>query len=87
MLRLILYRLIHFYELLILVQCILSWFAMASNGIVRDIYEALSRITEPFVGIFRRLIPSVGVGGMGIDFSPMIAIVVLDLIKRVIIYL
>ena len=83
----ILYRLIDFYELLILAECILSWFAMGVGGIVFDIYEAIRKITEPFVGIFRRLIPSMGAGGIGIDFSPMIAIIVLDLIKRLVLRL
>lgn len=83
-LRFVLYRLVDFYELLILAECILSWVALAGGDMVRDIYEAISRITEPFVGIFRKLIPSIGGGGMGIDFSPMIAIIVLDLLKRLI---
>lgn len=83
-LRYILFRLIDFYELLIVVECILSWFAMSQRGLVYDIYVALSKLTEPFVGIFRRLIPGMGAGGMGIDFSPMIAIIVLDLIKRLV---
>ena len=83
-LRFILYRLVDFYELLILAECILSWVALAGGDMVRDIYEAISRITEPFVGIFRKFIPSIGGGGMGIDFSPMIAIIVLDLLKRLI---
>lgn len=83
-LRFVLYRLVDFYELLILAECILSWVALAGGDMVRDIYEAISRITEPFVGIFRKLIPSIGGGGMGIDFSPMIAIIVLDLLKRLV---
>lgn len=79
----VLYRLIDFYELLILAECILSWFP--AGGIVGDIYQALQRIVDPFVDIFRRLIPSVGGSGMRLDFSPMIAIIALDLVKRLII--
>lgn len=79
----VLYRLVDFYEILILVECILSWFPL--GGIVRDVYEALRSITDPFVDIFRRLIPGMGAGGMTIDFSPMIAILALDLVKRVVI--
>ena len=86
-LRYIFFRLIDFYELLIVAECILSWFAMNQQGLVYDIYVALRKITEPFVGIFRRLIPSMGAGGIGIDFSPMIAIIVLDLIKRLVLRL
>lgn len=79
----VLYRLIDFYELLILAECILSWFPV--GGIVGDVYQALQRIVDPFVDIFRRLIPSVGGSGMRLDFSPMIAIIALDLLKRLII--
>jgi len=79
----VLYRLIDFYQILILAECILSW--LPFGGIVRDIYEALRSITDPFVDIFRRLIPGVGAGGMAVDFSPMIAILVLDLVKRFVI--
>lgn len=79
----VLYRLIDFYELLILAECILSWFPV--GGIVGDVYQALQRIVDPFVDIFRRLIPSVGGSGMRLDFSPMIAIIALDLVKRLII--
>ena len=79
----VLYRLIDFYELLILAECILSWFPV--GGIVGDIYQALQRIVDPFVDIFRRLLPSVGGSGMRLDFSPMIAIIALDLVKRLII--
>lgn len=78
----VLYRLIDFYELLILVMCIMSWFPMG-EGILHDLYEALRSIIDPFLDIFRRLIPAMG--GMAIDFSPIIAIVVLDLVKRLVI--
>lgn len=75
-----LYRLIDIYQLIILVTCLLSWFAPSmNNATVRDIYTALQRITEPFLAIFRRALPT---AGMGIDFSPVIAIIVLDILKR-----
>ena len=41
----VLYRLIDFYELLILAECILSWFPV--GGIVGDIYEALRASSTP----------------------------------------
>ena len=77
--RMMLWRLIDIYQLIILVECILSWFAPSMGGVVRDIYEALKRLTEPFLGIFRRAMPDTGIG---IDFSPVIAIVILDILKR-----
>lgn len=74
-----LYKLVEIYELIILVACILSWFAPQADGALRDIYVAFQRITEPFLGIFRRVMPNTGIG---IDFSPVIAIIVLDILKR-----
>ena len=85
-LRIILYRLIHFYELVILVSCILSWVPVY-DGIVHDVREALRSLTEPFLDVFRRLVPAIGGGGMGIDFSPMLAIIALDLLKRIVLTL
>lgn len=85
-LRSILFRLIDFYELLIVAECILSW-VPASSGAFADFKGALRQITDPFVDIFRRIIPGVGAGGIGIDFSPMIAIIALDVIKRLVISL
>lgn len=84
--RLVFGRLIDFYELLILAKCILSWIPIR-DGILRDVHVAVDRLTEPCVGVFRRLVPGVGGGGVRIDFSPMVAIIVLDLIKRVVLAL
>ena len=43
-------------------------------GFLRD-------ICEPFLRIFRRLMPNVG----GIDFSPIVAIVVLELVNSIVV--
>ncbi len=80
------YRLIDVYELLIVAECIFSWIPV-NEGVLYDIKGALRQLTDPFVDIFRRLIPMASAGGMGIDFSPMIAIIALDVIKRVVIAL
>ena len=72
----------NFYVMVIFVYVIMSWFPR--TGIVEDIYNVLGTVCEPYLGLFRKLIPPVG--GM-IDFSPIIAIVVLQLVVRVIIRL
>ena len=63
--------LLDFYQLLIFAYIILSWFR--PTGVLFDVYRTLGTLTEPWLGIFRRLIPPVGT----IDFSPMVAILVL----------
>lgn len=72
--------LLRFYGLLIFVYVILSWFR--PSGFVFDIYRTLGTIVEPYVGIFRRILPTAGAGGVGIDFSPFVAYLVLDFIIR-----
>ncbi|MBA4370440.1 MAG: YggT family protein [Coriobacteriaceae bacterium] len=68
--------LINFYGLLILVYVIMSWFR--PSGPVFEVYRVLGSICEPYIGLFRRLLPATG----GLDFSPMVALLVLQYIVR-----
>lgn len=76
----VVYRLLNFYEMLIFVQVLLSWFASSGNRFVVDVYGALSTLVDPFVNLFRRFIPPFA----GLDWSPFIAILVLQLVQRLV---
>ena len=78
---LFLYRLIDFYEILIIIWCILSWIPLREGSVVTDIARAIDSIVSPYMNLFRRFIPPFG----GLDFTPILAIVVLGLIQRLII--
>ncbi len=71
-------RLLDFYALLIFVWCILSWFPLPREGVIADVVGAIDALVSPYVGLFRRFIPPFG----GLDFSPILAIVILQLIRR-----
>ncbi len=71
---------VSFYCLLILAWAILSWFKNA-NKTVRDIYKVLDMVVAPYVNLFRKFIPPMG----GMDFSPLIALIVLQLASRLLI--
>lgn len=73
--------LVDFYEILIVVWCFLTWIPMRQGGIMEDIATAIGRLVEPYLGLFRRIIPSLG----GIDFSPMVAMLALELVWRAIV--
>lgn len=73
--------LFNFYSFLVLAYCVLSWFPQRDRSFVTDLSRALDTIVGPYLNFFRRLIPSFG----GIDFSPVIALLVLNLIERLII--
>lgn len=70
--------LISFYSWLIIIYVLMSWFR-PSSGLLLDAYNALGQVVEPYLGIFRRVIPPLGM----IDISPIVAIIVLDLIANV----
>lgn len=72
----ILITVLNFYELLIVVYVLSSW--LPRSNWANDVRRALASIVEPYLGIFRRFIPSAG----GLDFSPIIAIIVLNIVGQ-----
>ncbi len=68
------------YSLVIFVYVMMSWIP-TSTGVVAEIYTALGRVCEPFLSLFRRLIPPIG--GM-VDITPIIALLVLQFGVRLI---
>lgn len=65
---------LNFYFWAILIQVILSWVApMSHNPAVSLIFQ----VTEPVMGYARKLIPPMG----GMDFSPIIVFMVIQLLK------
>ena len=77
----VLHALINFYEFLVVVWCILSWIPMREGSILSDVAGAIDRIVSPYMNLFRRFIPPLG----GIDFSPIVAILVLSVLENFVI--
>lgn len=75
--------LINFYNILIIVYCLLTWIPMNPNGLLADIGTVLDGIVGPYLNFFRRIMPPMG----GIDFSPVIAVLALTFIERILVYL
>ena len=65
---------INIYALLILVRIVLSWFPIASGGLMASVYGVLFSATEPVLGAVRRVVPPLRMGGMGLDLSPLIVL-------------
>ena len=72
--------LIEFYMWLIIAWCLLSWIPLREGSILGDISAALGRLVDPFIGLVRRFIPPI----VGIDFSPFIAILILQGLQRLV---
>jgi len=59
----------------IIFRAILSWFSPRPTNMLAVI---IYRVTEPVLAPLRRVIPRVGM----LDFSPLVAIILLQLIRR-----
>lgn len=73
--------LLDLYGWLILIYVILSWFVTAArSGLVADLYRVLGSVCEPYIGLFRRMLPVVAVGQGGLDLAPLVAWLVLQVV-------
>ena len=77
----ILYRFLEIYELVIFARCIMSFFGY------NKIYEILYDLTEPVLKPVRSLLNKTPLGNMPLDFSPVIAMILIGVAERCLVYL
>lgn len=66
---------------LIFLRAILSWIRPSSyNRFLSDLNRVLYVLTEPILAPIRNLLPG---GGMGLDFSPFIAMILLNILQGI----
>lgn len=65
----------------ILARVIVSWIPISEDSPFAPIVRIIYQITEPILGPIRRLIPGLGM----FDLSPMIAIILLMVIRRIVV--
>lgn len=68
---------------IIIVQVILSWLVAfnvinTSSNFVRTVLDALDRLTAPLYRPIRKIMPDFG----GIDFSPIVLILAIQILRR-----
>jgi YggT family protein len=61
-------------------RALMSWFPAEPGSSAYSIVRVLDRFTEPILRPIRRLLPPVRAGGMAIDLSIIIAILVLEIV-------
>ncbi len=64
----------------LIIRALLSWFPAEPGTTLYGVVRALDRFTEPILRPIRRLLPPVRAGGMAIDLSIIIAILVLEIV-------
>ncbi len=77
---------IEIFSILILIEVIASWVMVANvrlpDAVIR-LLHTISSITGVVLNPIRRLIPSIG----GLDLSPIIALLLLDMLRRLLVSL
>lgn len=71
----VVHNIFYFYFILIILRIFLTW--IPNLDWYQQPYRALREVTDIYLDIFRRFIPPVG----GLDFSPIVAIIVLQILQ------
>jgi YggT family protein len=69
-----LFYFVQIYVALLIIRVLLTWFPNVNW--YNQPFSALSQITDPYLNLFRSIIPPLG----GMDFSPMLAILLLQFV-------
>ena len=78
------------YTIMILIWIVISWVisfrgSLPYNTPVRVVTEFIEQCVSPFLNLFRRILPPIGAGGMALDLSPILAIIVLMIGRAIIV--
>jgi YggT family protein len=68
------------YVVLLIARALLSWLPARPGTVLYRVVRALDTVIEPVLRPIRRVVPPIRAGGMGIDLSFIIVIVVAELI-------
>ena len=79
----ILVDLIQAYIVVLFVRIILTWFPTDPWSGLGRFERALGRVTDPVLAPIRRVLPPLRVGGGGIDLSPIVALVALEVLVSI----
>lgn len=70
-------KIISIYETIIVIYALLSWFPGAYNSYFGKL---IAKVVAPFLNLIDRIVPPI----MGMSFSPIIAILILEFLTRII---
>ena len=75
------------YLLCIIAYILTSWVPLPYNVWLNRVQRFLYDVVDPYLRLFRRLLPQLSVAGLGLDLSPIVAIIVLSLVYGVVVRL
>lgn len=76
--------LLQLYLFAIFGRVLLSWFPLNPNGAMATVAGFLYTVTDPVMKRVRRVLPAARFGGMALDFSPVVVIFGITILRRII---
>jgi YggT family protein len=74
------------YIVLIFINILLSWLPrIPRSATLRPVLDFVTETTNPYLNLFRRILPPIGGRGMALDISPILAIFVLFIAQALIV--
>ena len=74
------------YTILIFIRVLMSWFTrIPYNTVLNAVLEFVRETTDPYLLLFRRFVPMVRIGPGALDLSPIVAIIVLQIVARIVV--
>lgn len=74
------------YLILIFVRILLSWIPrLPYNRILHGVVTFVHDVTDPYLRLFRRILPPVGGSGFALDLSPIVGIIVLYIAQAIVV--
>jgi YggT family protein len=74
------------YLILIFIRILTSWIPrMPYNRYLAAFLKFVSDVTDPYLNLFRRILPPVRMGGAGLDLSPIVATFVLIIVGDILV--
>jgi YggT family protein len=74
------------YMVLIFIRVLMSWFTrIPYNTVLNAVLEFVRETTDPYLNLFRRFVPMVRIGPGALDLSPIVAIIVLLIVRALVV--
>jgi YggT family protein len=77
------------YAILVMLNVLIAWMPRIPFYSVwfRAVLDFITETTDPYLNVFRRVVPSFGTGGVAISLAPIVALVVLFAVEAVVVAL
>jgi YggT family protein len=74
------------YIVLIFLNVLISWVPrMPYDPRLRAVLDFITETTNPYLNLFRRILPPIGGGGFALDLSPIVGVIVLFVLQALVV--